>query len=480
MKIQKKKITFTCLIAVVALACLYSLWCYMLKDDVIWENVEINGISMQGKTKSEAQDALLEQFEEEYKKAAITIQIPNTDARYEAEIYPVLGMETQKTIEDIYGLGHGSWFTRGVDRIRLMNQGTEKKQMDLKPKPSDLEALDAVLKDSGIENLNTMVESSCRITDTSLIIKKGVTGIRPDMKKLKQKIVFAIKNHEYDVVVECPVVTVSPSALNLQVYYDDIFQEASDAYIDEKNDNQVVPAQYGISFDVSKAQKRFDNAEEGTVLTIPFVITEPEVTTESLTSVYAGNDVLGSYTTHGGGTDNRITNLTLAAEACDGIVLQPGEVFSYNDMLGERTEERGYKSAGIFVNGQHSEGIGGGICQVSTTLFVASLYANLEIVERYNHSGRVDYVPEGMDSAVSWGGQDFKFRNSTDYPIRISAKYEDGTVNVKIYGTRVSANTVKITTEQLDEQSYKTWRTIYDAQGNELSKEEICTSHYMS
>ena len=103
-----------------------------------------------------------------------------------------------------------------------------------------------------------------------------------------------------------------------------------------------------------------------------------------------------------------------------------------------------------------------------------------KVKKRTNHSGRVDYVPAGLDAAVSWGDPDFQFCNNTEYPIRISATYADGSVNVKIYGTKTNSNTVKVTTQQLDAQSYKTYRHVYDQDGNLLETEEICSSHYIS
>ena len=135
-------------------------------------------------------------------------------------------------------------------------------------------------------------------------------------------------------------------------------------------------------------------------------------------------------------------------EACDGVELQPGQIFSYNDTLGPRTEERGYREATVIVGGEHAQDIGGGICQISTTLFMACLQSDLTIVERHNHAARIDYVEDGLDAAVVWGGQDFRFQNNTAYPIKIEASYDEKeeAVTVSIYGTKTDNNTVEITT----------------------------------
>ncbi|MDO5135157.1 MAG: VanW family protein [Eubacteriales bacterium] len=459
----------------ILLVLLYCGWCAALKDDVIWEKAQVNGVSVEALTRAQAEKAIEDRFLEEYKDLAMTIVIQ--DLEYEAYPFPALEMDCREELDALYALGHGSWYTRGLDRIHLMRESGETKRITIEPDLAHPEALSSVLSYTEIGKVDTVRETACRITDSSLIIRKGKRGVRADMEKLEEALWEAIQKGDFESRISCPVVEISPEELDLKAYYDRIHREPQDAYLDEENEYAVVPSKDGVTFDLKEAGKEFARAREGAVVVIPLERIRPEVTTEDMDGIVY-RDVLGSHITYGGGSDNRINNLTLAARACDGITLMPGEVFSYNETLGERTAERGYLPAGVFVNGQHAEDYGGGICQVSTTLFVACLYANLEIVDRSNHSGRVDYVPEGMDAAVSWGSPDFKFRNNTDYPIRISAAYEDGAVNIKIYGTSVSTNTVKITTEQLDALSYKTYRSTYDFAGNLLGTEEVCTSHY--
>lgn len=476
MKRKAKKAFGITAAAVLLTAALYILWCILLKDSVIWQNVKVNGISIQGLTKAEAREAILADFKEKYENKAIQVKL--SGETYQAYIFPMLDLEPGEVVDQAYQLGHGIWYQRGMDRIRLMTEH-KAESITMLPKVTHPEAVSSVISYMEIDKVNTVVQTTCRITEDSLIIKKGLTGVKADTDALKEQLLRAATDLDLDTGIQCASISITPDTPDFKAYYKKIHKEPEDAYMDETNDYQIVPSQTGVSFDISQAAKEYSQAEEGSVLTIAFEQIRPEVTTEDLTSrVY--RDVLGSYNTYGGGTQNRITNLTLAAKAIDGIELMPEEIFSYNETLGERTEEKGYKSAGVFVNGQHAEGIGGGICQVSTTLFDACLYADLEIVKRTNHSGRVDYVPAGLDAAVSWGEPDFQFCNNTEYPIRISAAYVDGSVNVKIYGTKTNSDTVKITTEQLDAQSYKTYRHVYDEEGNLLETEEICSSHYVS
>lgn len=209
----------------------------------------------------------------------------------------------------------------------------------------------------------------------------------------------------------------------------------------------------------------------GIVLTVP-----------SATFVCADDypDLLACYSSWYEGTEERATNVRLATEACHETVIASGETFSYNEIVGERTEERGYKSAIQYAAGQITEGIGGGICQVSSTLYCAALYADLEILNRVNHSRRVEYVPYGMDAAVSWGTLDFCFRNNTEHPIKIEAEYEDDTVFIRIMGTRTNEQSVVIRTEKIDDLHYRAFKEKYGADGTFISSEQIASSTYLA
>lgn len=133
---------------------------------------------------------------------------------------------------------------------------------------------------------------------------------------------------------------------------------------------------------------------------------------------------------------NRTTNLRIASQAINGTIVLPGETFSFNKVVGQRTYAKGYKDAPVFTgpNAQNVEnGIGGGICQVASTMFNTALYANFQIVERNQHSQRVSYVPLGRDAAISWGSQDFKFKNTSSYPIKIVMTVQNGEITCEFY-----------------------------------------------
>ncbi len=145
---------------------------------------------------------------------------------------------------------------------------------------------------------------------------------------------------------------------------------------------------------------------------------------------------LGAYTTYYNPTnEERATNIALSAEAIHGAVVFPGEIFSFNETVGERTEDKGYKRAPVIVQGELAEDIGGGICQVSSTLFNAVDLHGIEMVERFTHSRSVPYVPPGRDATVSWWGPDFSFKNLYNEPIVLVAQAENGILTIEIFSS---------------------------------------------
>jgi vancomycin resistance protein YoaR len=160
--------------------------------------------------------------------------------------------------------------------------------------------------------------------------------------------------------------------------------------------------------------------------------------------------VYATYTTNYVNNANRTTNLKLACKAINGTIVYPGETFSFNEVVGKRTEAKGYKNATIFTGSTGTaQGVGGGICQVASTMFNTTLIANLGIVERYQHSQRVSYCPLGRDAAIYWGSEDFRFKNNTNYPIKISMKCADGKLTATYYvSSDVSPKKVKLTVTQ--------------------------------
>ena len=206
--------------------------------------------------------------------------------------------------------------------------------------------------------------------------------------------------------------------------------------------------------DIEDIRKKQENKEE---YQIELIITKAEHTTADI-GAEAFPDVLADFATkYEASNKNRTTNLALAVNKINGVVLMPGEEFSYNKVVGERTIEAGYKEAKIYSNGQVIDGLGGGICQVSSTLYNSVLLSNLEITERHNHQFTTSYVAAGRDATVAWGAKDFKFVNNRKYPIKIEASVKNGICKISIYGVKEEIEyNVDIEVEQISVKPYST------------------------
>jgi len=306
-----------------------------------------------------------------------------------------------------------------------------------------------------LDQLSTApVHSSFSLTDTSVDIIKARDGYAPDKQALKQGLNNA-GNHP-TCFVEIPFSTVPATVLSAQEIYDEVAGEMKNAGYDSTTDT-ITPEQVGAEFDVKAAQSALDAAAPGETVEIPAVIQFPSVTAEDLKAVLF-RDVLGEYTTNVSGTAARKNNVKLSASTINNYVMNTGDVFSYNGVVGQRTAANGYQPAPAYVKGETVDEIGGGICQTSSTLYLACLRGNLEITERYAHRYIPSYVPAGMDATVSWGGPDYKFTNNTEYPIKIITSYENSKLTVKILGTNVDGSYGRMTNEQL---STTEWETVY-------------------
>jgi len=218
----------------------------------------------------------------------------------------------------------------------------------------------------------------------------------------------------------------------------------------------ILPAERGIEMDIETARKAFEESGDEPTFTFPVTFTEPTMSMEDFQS-HLFRDTLSTVTSSfNPGLKGRTTNVKLACDFCNDVILNPGDEFSYNKTVGPRTYERGFKDATVYVAGTTEEGVGGGICQVSSTIYSAALHADLKISERYNHSYMITYVPLGEDATVVYGSKDFKFVNDTDYPIKLRVTYGKSTMTVSIIGTNLTNKKVEISTKRLSSTPFKT------------------------
>ncbi|RDY29459.1 hydrolase [Romboutsia weinsteinii] len=282
--------------------------------------------------------------------------------------------------------------------------------------------------------------------------------------------------------------------------------EVKDASISISGSNiNITDDQPGLKVNVGDSVSEFKNKVSKGNLNPEIIVTkvEAKIKKEELESI---DTVLGSHSTKfDGGTTGRNTNIRLAAERTSNVLLMPGESFSYNDHTGLRTIANGYKNAPVIVQGVVQEGVGGGVCQVSTTLYNATLYAGLEYVNLRNHSIPSSYAEKGRDATVADGSIDFVFKNNLSYPIYVNNYVSGNTVTCQIYGSYKDKQKIEIVTSTdgvsaaptkkvddptlpqgqekvlekgRDGYTVSTYRVYKDGNGDVLKKEKVSTSYY--
>lgn len=221
---------------------------------------------------------------------------------------------------------------------------------------------------------------------------------------------------------------------------------------------QIVESADGYGVDMEAAWNKLldiafnrDEAE----LPVKLVSVRPARTTENIRAMGI-NGVVAQFTTRFDlRKTNRVYNIKVAAQALDGQEVKPGQVFSFNKIVGPRSQEAGYKLAPTILNNEFIDSLGGGVCQVSTTLYNSLLLADVEIIERSSHSLVVSYVPLGQDAAVSYGGKDLRFKNNYDTSLLIKTKVVGNTITFKLFGDVKNKKYVKITNSTIKEYPYK-------------------------
>lgn len=350
--------------------------------------------------------------------------------------------------------------------------------------------------DSAIKSFDRLMEDkgySVNEETKQLTMLKGAGKVRIDRDELYNKIVDAMGAGELK--LEYMPVDDTLAAPDFNAIHAELVKAPENAYYDTEI-REIVPSADGFEFDPAEALSLWKEAELCSVVEIPVEVVEPEVTTEKLKNVIFA-DVLGSMTTSfAGSSENRINNLRMACSKINGLVLNPGETFSYNETLGQRTEANGFLPAGAYADGEVVEEVGGGICQISSTLYAATLYARLKTVSRECHYFAVAYMDKGIDATVSWPRPDFKFQNNTEYPIKLVVWFDDydtRTVTIEIMGTAKDNYRVELWHEAyplMDDFEYDgvtysdvhvgtatlTYRDIYDEDGNRIIREPVNTT----
>lgn len=442
----------------------------------IVKGISIENIDVSNLTKEEA-NTLLEEIANKAKENEIVFKYKEVETPITFEALEV-DFNIKEMIENAYKIGRDDNIFK--NNFEILSTWLKGKNINL------IATFDENVVKQVCENINNtseeaIVEPSYYIEDDMLIITPGKKGIDVDENEVEDMVSKTLNiNSEKSTIIEVPVTYKEPQAVDLEKIHKEIYKEAKDAYY-VTEPFTIYPEVKGIDFDLENAKSII--AEKKEEYEIPLIITNPSKTVNDI-GTEAFPDLLGTCSTkYNAGNTGRTTNLKLAAGKINGKVLLAGEEFSYNKTVGERTIAAGYKMAATYSGGKVVDGLGGGICQISSTLYDAVVFADLDVTVRRNHQFITSYLPGGKDATVVWGSQDFKFKNSRKYPIKITASVSGGVATIQIWGhyeeteydisieTKKTA-TIAYTTQYINDSSLPAGTQKVVQKGNNGSKYE--------
>lgn len=477
---DKKSVAILILILfiVIIIFSFFAFTIYNIFNSNIINGVSVKGIDFSNTSPSDAKYQL-----ENYLKNALPQEIKLKHGDFEASIsLEQIGVNfnVKEAINDAYSIGRfGNFLENNLNVISALF-----KRINIEPNVElDEEQLTKNLQDISTQIPDAVKQSSYYIEGNNLIITAGTEGNVVDVDATMTSIKESISNLSCkDNAIEITVKTQTPDPIDIEKIHNEIYKEPVNAYYTQ-NPFTVYPSENGLDFNISLDEaKNIINSEQKSEYIIPIKTLYPSVTTNMI-GTEAFPDLLSTFSTNYSVRDkDRTTNLTLAANKINGTVLMPGETFSYNTVVGARTIAAGYKEAPIYLSGQVVDGLGGGICQITSTLYNAVVYANLEIVERTNHQFVPSYVTASRDATVVYGSIDFKFKNNRNYPIKITCSVSGGVANFKIFGLKqdddcevqISSYETGRTSTAIYSEAYK----IFKRDGKEVGRELLSKDTY--
>lgn len=478
----KKIVISIIIVAIVALLFSTVFALTNINNNKIISGITINGVDVSGLTQEEAK-AKLETIYAEKMNTNIDLKYEEFESELNATLMEV-NYDVETAVNEAYSLGRNSNIF--VNNYNILGTLVGKRDFHVNMTLNE-ETTKQTIEDIGSNLPGILIEPSYSIEEDKLIITRGKEGIVIKTDDLLTQVKEMLNDiHVTEGVIEIPVETKTPQDIDIDKIHSEVYKEAQDAYY-TKDPFAIYPEVEGIDFDVEKAKETIA-AEVKDEYVIDLIITKPNVTIDQI-GTEAFPDQLSTFTTRYDASDtDRTTNLVLACQKLNGKVIMPGETFSYNETLGPRTAAAGYKNAKIYESGQVVDGLGGGICQISSTLYNAALMSDMEIVERRNHQFVTSYVKAGRDATVVYGSTDFRFKNTRTYPVKIIASAKNGIATVSIFGIKEADReyTYSFSTETVSTIPYTT-KYVEDsslAAGKEVVKQKgangLVTKTYMT
>lgn len=403
-------------------------------------NISVDGIAVEKLSREETRSALEAAGWKD--KVSVPLKV-TTLGEVSFEVDPVkagMALSLDDAVEAAFNYGHDKdVFGNLVTAVELFFAPVDVNELYKSP---DADYIDSCIMD-GMKLMDAYMGSEEFTVDykaASLSMVKGWGQIEMDGESFRNAIIAALEAGDKELVYTD--IKNDPAAPDFNALHKKLEAEPVDASYTDDGKFEVIDEVIGCDFDVSKAGKIWADAKVGEKIQIPLDVTWPEVTGEFLRNQLY-HDLLGAcMTKFPNSAEARRSNLDLATSKINGLILYPGDEFSYNEVVGVRTEEAGFLPAPAYVDGDVKDEIGGGACQVSSTLYAATAFAFLETVERECHYFPVNYMQMGTDATVTipeGGGRtiDFKFRNNKNYPVKLVGIFDNeaSTLTFEVWGT---------------------------------------------
>lgn len=403
------------------------------------KNVNVGGIDVSDLTRSETEAKLIAEGWNERISKPLTVTLPGGQTFSVDPVKAGFAVPTEQAAELAHGYGRDNGLLGNlVTYVRQLAMTADVNQLAASP---DADYINSCI-DSGLTALQQYMGSTEYEVDYHtgvMTMKKGWNQLAFDKSDMRAVIAEALTQGKTE--VEYTKLARELTAPDFDAISASLDSDPHDAEYSEDGTFEVIDECLGCKMDPNKALSIWTETRPGDVVEIPMDVTRPEITGDMLRDRLF-HDLLGATTTKfpASGPERR-NNLQLAISKLDGHIIYPGETFSYNETVGVRTEEAGFKAAPAYVNGDTKDEIGGGVCQVASTLYCSSLFAFIETVERECHYFRPSYMQMGTDATVTIPSEgraiDFKFRNNKSYPVMIKGYFdnENSTLTMEIWGT---------------------------------------------
>jgi vancomycin resistance protein YoaR len=416
------------------------------KDDgLILNNVYAAGINLGGMTQEDAKNALHLVTDNTFTQKDMVIKLPDATITLPASETGAK-LNVDKVVEAAYNYGRSGSVTE--NKKAQQNANTIQHTIALLSYMElDTRYIQNVLKEFCDSYSSIMTQPSdtisgnrpeydpenpdISVTHQTLTITLGTPDYKLDYNRLYDRVLDAYSMNQLEISYEAPILT-NPQVPSAQALFDKYCLMPENAQLDDQLN--VIPEIYGYGFDVDTLQKRIDNAKHGETIQVTLNFMKPDVTSKELSKNVLPDVLVDYLCSNPDATEEWIHNMTLACEAINGKVVNAGENFSFNQLLGRITEANGFKKAPGYSKGMEAQVLGAGVEQVASALYYCALVCDFTILERHNSGYAVKYIDLGLDAYIT-GSQDLRFTNSSDHPIRILAEVDGNSVRVRIQGT---------------------------------------------